>query len=361
MAKKYRYQPDYAVPPGATLRETLEAKGITQKELAVRTGLTEKHLSQIVQAAASITHGTALKLERALGIPARFWNNLERDYQESKMMIHERTRLEEDCEWVKQIPHRELANRGLIRDSRDRVVLLREVLSFFGVSSVEAWRNLWMQPDAVFRRSQKVPSRPGLVATWIRMGELLAEKSDCRPYSRQRFRSALRQVRSLTVQPARVFQPEIERLCAQAGVAVVFVREIPGAGISGATRWLSAEKAMVLLSLRYKRDDQLWFTFFHEAGHILLHGKKAVFLEGEGQTGRDEKEREADRFAADILIPPRDAAQVPYLNSKAAIVEFAESIGVSPGIVAGRWQHETQQYSRFQNLKRKLEWAPSGQ
>jgi Zn-dependent peptidase ImmA (M78 family) len=152
----------------------------------------------------------------------------------------------------------------------------------------------------------------------------------------------------------------MERLCAQAGVAVVFVREIPGSGISGATRWLSAEKAMVLLSLRYKRDDQLWFTFFHEVGHILLHGKKAVFLEGEGQSDKDEKEREADRFAADILIPPKDAAQLPYLGSKAAIVEFAKSVGVSPGIVAGRWQHETQQYSRFQDLKRKLEWAPSG-
>ena len=357
MVRKYRYAPDYAVPPGATLRETLEAKGISQKELAIRTGLTEKHVSQIIRGLASITHGSALKLERALGVPARFWNNLERDFAESKVMIEEAKRFEQDCQWLKTIPVSELVKREYVRSTRDKVAKLRQVLDFFGVSSVEAWHDLWLQPEAVYRRSRKFPSKPELAATWLRMGELAAQETDCRPYSEERFQNALGEIRKLTLEPPELFQPTMIRSCAEAGVAVAFVPEIRGAGISGATRWLSKDKAMILLSLLGKRNDRLWFTFFHEAGHIALHGKLDVFLEDDSQDEQDEKEAEADRFAADILIPPQDAGRLPSLRTREAIAQFAQSIGISPGIVVGRWQHETQQFHRFNDLKRRLCWA----
>ena len=88
-------------------------------------------------------------------------------------------------------------------------------------------------------------------------------------------------------------------LCAHAGVAVVFVQELPNTGISGSTQWLTPTKALVQLSLRYKTDDQLWFTFFHEAGHILAHGKRQVFLE------TDQKDREEERMGTAPLTGER--------------------------------------------------------
>ena len=78
MSAKYPYTPDYAVPPGTTLKETLDEKGISQAQLAVRTGLAEKTISQIVNGIAPISYETAGKLELVLGIPARFWNARER-------------------------------------------------------------------------------------------------------------------------------------------------------------------------------------------------------------------------------------------------------------------------------------------
>jgi hypothetical protein len=134
----------------------------------------------------------------------------------------------------------------------------------------------------------------------------------------------------------------MQACCAQAGVAVVFVPSLPKTGVSGATRWLSWSKALIQLSLRYKTNDHLWFTFFHEAGHILLHGRKELFLEG--LNGLDaEKEQEANAFAERELVPQQVFTSwlktTPRLT-KTAIVEFSNTVGIAPGIVVGQLQHK---------------------
>lgn len=98
MSSKYPYQPDYAVPPGATLKETLEAKTLSQADLALRTGLAEKTISQIINGIAPISYDTAAKLELVLGIPARFWNAREHSYREALVRIEEEERLAQDVD-----------------------------------------------------------------------------------------------------------------------------------------------------------------------------------------------------------------------------------------------------------------------
>ena len=93
-----------------------------------------------------------------------------------------------------------------------------------------------------------------------------AQRIHSAPYNSKKFHVTLRLIRSLTVEPPEVFQAEVVRLCAEAGVVVAFVPELPKIRVSGATRWLTPHKAMMQLNLRYKTDDQLWFTFFHEEG-----------------------------------------------------------------------------------------------
>jgi Zn-dependent peptidase ImmA (M78 family) len=134
------------------------------------------------------------------------------------------------------------------------------------------------------------------------------------------------------------------------------VPEIKNAPVSGATQWLTSEKAMIQLSLRYKTNDQFWFTFFHEAGHILFGGKKEAFIDLNHATG--EGEAEADRFAATHLIPPHRASELVGLKSTQAIQNFANSIGIAPGIVVGRLQHEKIiRYDQFNGLKMRYQWA----
>ncbi len=354
--RKYAFSPDYAVAPGATLAETLGAKGMTQSDLSLRTGLTEKTISQIINGAAPISYDTALKLEATLGVPARVWNNLERNYQEANAEIDRARTLEASLEWLKTISVKTLTSRRLISPTRDKVELLQNVLHFFGVSDVDAWHRVWTASGAAFRRSRTRDLKLGLAATWIRMGELAGESIDCRAYDANRFRRALTRIRGLSIQPPGIWQEEMVAECAAAGVAVAFIPAIPGAGVSGVTKWMSKDKALIQLSNLYKNDGAFWFTFFHEAGHVLLHGKKDIFLEGK-EPSEDQKEREADQFARNSLVPRDRARELQHLRGAEAIKSFAKSIGVADGIVVGRLQHDGLVYqSAYNSLKRNVEW-----
>jgi addiction module HigA family antidote len=354
-----QYFPDYITPPGETLLETLEALGMTQVELAERTGRPTKTISEIINAKTAITTETALQFEKVLGVPARFWINLERNYQEWQAREEERNALEPYLPWMDQFPVRDMARLGWIGLFEDPIRQLIELLRFFGIASPAHWEPLYAGGNIAYRQSAAFNADPGVVSVWLRKGEIDAQHMECAPYDAARFRAALGEIRTLTTSGPDVFVPAMQRLCTKAGVAVVFVHELPRLGTSGVTRWISSEKALIQLSLRYKTDDQLWFTFFHEAGHILLHGRKDIFLEG--GNGQGLKEEQASRFAADILIPPFAYRQFNLRTghiSAAEVIKFANEIGIAPGIVVGRLQHEKRlEISHLNGLKQHLTWA----
>lgn len=359
---KLQYVPDFAVPPGETLAELLNANGMTQVELARRMGRPLKTINEIVQGRAAITPATALQLEHVLGLPASFWNARERSFREALARLEEQTRLEQALDWVKQFPVQVMTKWGWIGPTAMRVELVRELLRFFGIASPAEWQVVWGQPEAAFRRSAIFRSEPASVSAWLRQGERLAQGVQCAAFNRGSFQQMLSKARALTTTTPDVFCAELPAAAAACGVAVVFVPELPKAPISGATRWLSPSKALIQLSLRYKTDDHLWFTFFHEASHILKHGKTAVFIEDCGQ-GHESEEREANALAADFLVPRepyRAFTRGKTRFSEAEIRAFARSIGVSPGVVVGRLQHDGKvPHSHFHDLKVRLSWGPS--
>lgn len=354
-----QYTPDYVSPPGETLEEILEEREISQAELADRMGRPKKTISEIINGKAAITPETALQLERVLGIKASFWNNRERDYREALARKEEQERLSKQVAWLDQIPVKDMIKRKWIQSYQDKVEQLREVLNFFGVASPEQWQEFWGGAYVDFRKSFAFQSDPGAVAAWLRRGEIEAAQIDCATYNASKFKETLQQVRALTIEPPEIFQFEVVRLCAAAGVAVVFVPQLPKTRTCGATRWLNPNKALIQLSLHYKTNDYLWFAFFHEAGHILLHGKRDVFLEVKGTQG--DKEQEADTFAANLLIPPPEWKRFlasGQQQSKAGIRQFASEIGIAPGIVVGRLQHDgVLPPSHCNDLKCPLEWV----
>lgn len=353
---RYSYEPDYAVPPGATLQETIEAQGIDQKELARRTGFTEKHVSHVINGKAPISADAAIRFERVTGVPASFWNNLESQYREQTARLEAREQLETDLSWLKGVPVKEMVRRGVIPELQDPRDTLDRVLHFFGVASVAAWRNGWSQPQFAFRKSQAVAQQDEAMAVWLRLGEREARELECRPYDAKRFRDNLQRIRALTVCDPGEFVPQMKEYCSEAGVALVFVREIKGAPVSGATKWLTPQKAMICLSLRGKYNDLLWFTFFHEAGHILKDKKGEVFVDLDGDD--NPRERAANQFAARLLIPAKYDAGLGALRSRAAVKAFAERIGIHPGIVVGRLQRDSiLPYSHLNDLKAKFQWS----
>ena len=335
-----QYTPDYLVTPGEVLSDYLDGLSMTQAELATRTGLTKKTINEIIKGKAPITPETALKLEHSLGRPAHFWNNLETQYQEDRSRLAEEKRLRSHLDWLKKVPVAHMIKLGWIAKTTDKISQIKEILRFFGVASPEQWKTVWLEYQVAYRQTQRFETCAESVSAWLRKGEIEAGKISCQPFDKNRFSEVLDNIRELTVKPPHMFQQGLVELCASAGVAVVFVPELPQTGVYGATRWLG-EKAIIQLSLRYKSNDNLWFTFFHEAGHIIKHGRKEIFIEGNGLD--DEKEEEANAFAKDRLIPPAEYKRFVSSwdgRSLGPIVSLASRIRIAPGIVIGRLQHD---------------------
>ena len=208
------------------------------------------------------------------------------------------------------------------------------------MASIDAWRQRYGQPLAVHLISKSYATQQGALASWLRRAEMQAASITCRPYKAKAFRVSLQEIRPLSCEAdPTVFVPQLQALAGAAGVAVVFVPAPPGCRVSGATSWLSSDRALIALCLRHRTNDHLWFTLFHEAGHILKHGKKATFVDG--LDGVDTvHEAEADRFAADQLIPPAAALKLQGLRSEQEVNAAATGLGIAPGIVVGRMQHE---------------------
>lgn len=351
------FQPDWVSPPGDTIADLLEEMGWSQVEFAQRCGYTTKHVSQLVNAKAAITEDTAIKLERVLGSTARFWMTREAQYRESVAREQEFDALKLDAEWLKQLPLSEMVKFGWVRRFRHKGQQVAECLKYYGVASVEAWNKRYAEPIAAFKASDKFEKDGAAVSAWLRQGERKAAEIPCAPFDRRAFRKALDELRALTNEPdPDKFIPDLVQTCARVGVAVVLAPTPKGCPVSGATRWLSPDKALLMLSLRHKTNDHLWFAFFHEAAHLLLHGKKMLFLEMKGLD--DAHEQEADQFARDWLIAPGMARQLSLVDKTyAAVGAFAEEIGVAPAIVVGRMQNEGYlPWNFLNNFKVRYRW-----
>ena len=356
---KNQYNPDFVTPPGETLLETLEVIGMSQVEFAERTGRPTKTINEIIRGKAAITPETALQFEKVLGVSASFWINREQNYQEWLAREQERSNFKQYLSWTEKFPVKEMAELGWIKKHDEPIDKLNELLRFFGIASPQQWEAVTNDLSVAFRRSAAYEAEPDIISAWLRKGEIEAQNIDCEPFDADAFRKALDEIKLLTNETPDIFVPGIVELCGKAGVAVVFIHELRKLRTSGATRWLNSNKALIQLSLLYKTDDHLWFTFFHEAGHILLHGKRDIFLEGGIET--NEKEEQANRFSADWLIPSNEYKNFhPRGNhfSKAEISEFAEKLGIAPGIVVGRLQHDGHiPMKNCNDLKRKIRWA----
>lgn len=356
------YLPDYAVHPGEYLEEVLEAREIKKREFAERVGLSVKAVSQIINGKALYSVEAALRFERVLGISASIWSGMAESYELFEARREEQNKLEAEqvTAWVRNFPIPDLKRLKLLPNTRKPAELAESLLCFLGVSSIEAWENYTDGRAAAYRQSSKFEISREAVEIWLTIAERAAAAVETDYFDKKHFSEALTEIRTFThLSPGEFFPRMVARLAA-AGVALVVVPELKGSRICGATRWLTPTRAMIALSLRYKTNDQFWFTFYHEAAHILLHGKK-IFIDQSESDDRKE-EQEADEFAANLLIPRTEYREFVSGGSfyEKDIRRFAKNTGIHPGVVVGRLQHEGLIDYKFHNaLKDKFDFVYS--
>lgn len=372
MSPDLGFVPDYAESPGDYLSLLLEQLGMSQADLAARTGLSTKHVNQIIKRRATLSPETATQLEFVTGVPAESWAGLDARYQAHLARGRASERFNESLDWLDRFDLSELARRNVIPDAARSGATVEALLRFFGISDPDGWSRVWKPSLTSFRRSPSFTPDATATTVWLRAGQRAAANVEARPFSQRRLTDSIPAVRSLTREdPAKALE-KISSVLAESGVALVLVAEFDGCRASGATWWASSSKAVVMLSNRGKREDRLWFSLFHELGHVLLHAKRDTFIDESRTDGeappwaepapmsvliddgsRDSAlEQEADDFASESLMPGTDPVRIGGLRTAAEVEQLAAEIGVSEGVVAGRYQFLTGDYRKFNGLRR---------
>lgn len=349
------YNPDYPIPPGWVLEEHLEAKGWSQNTFAEKCGRSTKLISQIVSGHAPIEPQTAIEFERVLGMDASIWMNLETSYRLFLTKQEIDKHLERDLAWANKFPLNDLFNLGIVTKKKADKNVVEQLLRFLGIGSSEVW---YANQDNLasklhFRKHNTTELSLESLSVWLRMGELAAEQQECQPYNKSRFIQNLSKIRELCRLDPQDFYPRMRDFCNDAGVAMVVLPQLHSLPLSGIARWLRPDKALITLSLRFKTNDHFWFSFFHEAAHILLHSKKCMFVDTMNHESSSDDETEANLWSANMLIPEKEYQTIKnsVLNT-ANITEFSRKLNLHEGIIVGRLQHDHLiPWSRFNHMK----------
>ncbi len=333
------YRPERVSPPGNTIRDILDDIDMSQAELARRMGRPPNKINQIIKGKKAITADTALELESVLGLPASFWMNREQNYQLALSQQNQLKEQEDACEVAKEFPCAEMARHGWIEKKSTWLEKYQELLLFFASAKLESL-NSAVELAPSFRKGGRKAASQKALAAWLRKGVLEAQQIETAEFSREQTTENLEDFRQLTLKGAEALSVDLPKVASSQGIAVVFVPHLTGTYVGGAAYW-HGDTPIVQLSYRWKRHDVLWFNFFHELGHILLHSRHETFLD-DFSKDQDHHETEANDFAANTLIPP-DAWRKYCASGSftaATVRSLAQSVGISESIVVGRLHRE---------------------
>lgn len=354
------FDPDWMSAPGGTIIDILEQRDLSSDAFAKLLGYSLERTEKLLSGKAAITKDVANLLARTIGGSEHFWMSREEQYRGRVARLQSAGDGAAAKAWLNELPLKDMVKFGWLPAHTDVAKNADTCLRFFDVADVVEWRSRYSNvlSAVAFRTSPKMESEPGAVLSWLRYGEIQSEEITCKPWNAGGFERELITIRRLTrKKDPRIFIPELRQLCAEHGVALVVARAPSGCHASGATRFVNPQKAMLLLSFRYLSDDQFWFTFFHEAGHLLLHSHTALFLE-DGSDVTIKEEHEANLYAQNILVPPETRSELAELPpTQRDIMKFAIKIGISRGIIVGQLQHIKKiQPSQLNWMKHRFKW-----
>ena len=282
-----------ATPPGATIKEQLVDRDMSQKEFAIRMDMSEKHISRLINGEVQLTPETAVKLELVLGIPAKFWNNLECIYRENLIKVKLENSMESDELLAKQFPYNEMAQLGWVPEAKNSKEKVTQLRKYFEVVELSLLKNQQLTQIACSRLSITKKSDFALLA-WTQKSKLEARSISTSPINIGGLINVIPDIRNMAVLEPQEFCPKLKSILSDYGIALVFLPQLKGSFLRGAS-FLYGKKIVLGLTTVDKASDEFWFNLFHELAHIIL----GHIDQSTGISIDDEKK--ADAWAIDAL------------------------------------------------------------
>ncbi len=291
--------------PGETLAEKLQKTGMGVKEFATRVSKPEKTVIAVLKGKSSITPDMAVAFEMVTKIPADMWLRQQKNYDEFIARKKREKSLKEGLSWAKKFPYDEISGLGWfagINDTRGESKNMVDTLcAFFAVSSPKGWEDFYLNQRlrVAFSITLAEACNPYALSAWLRQGEIQAgEISTGIKYTAKLLRGILNQISEIRTRCAANRDELLISLLGSVGVKLIFTETLSSAPVKGCARYIYGVPCIQLAN-KFESEADFWNTLFHEIGHILLHGKKDIFMENVNYGDKDpEKEKEADEFAS---------------------------------------------------------------
>lgn len=357
------FEPNWASPPGDTISRLAAAENVPIYDLAERIGLEEDIFAGVMEGRVQICSEIADALSAELGASRQFWSERYNQFLADKTRITNSTPTQSLSTWGKSFPARALRELGWLPKGSRGERLSEDILSFFGCDSIDSWNERYSAGigQVAFRASFAFDADELATLSWLRIGEIQSEDLALAKYAAPEFKAVVPELKRLCAyKRPEVFFPKLQQACAEFGVGLVSSKAPQGCRASGAT-WINTNgNPIIQVSFRYLSEDHFWFTFFHEAAHVVLHGTDHISVDGGDPSplGVSTCEDEADAFAQDVLVPEnlRDE-MLNAIPTRSHAREIARKAGVTPGIVVGQLQKAgALQPSQFNELKRRYKW-----
>jgi HTH-type transcriptional regulator/antitoxin HigA len=350
--------PDWAIDPGTVLSRVLEERGLRQSDLAERTGLSAKHINQVVKNKVPISGDVAMTFERALGTPAAFWLRVTADHEAHESARRANQSLAKFADWARSFDRTTLLENDIIKSGDPVETVAEKLLRFFGVASPAAYEDTYVRPRVSFRRAQQFEVAGPNTALWLRLVELKAQPDKAKDLNIPALKRAASLLPRMSALPVVDGFAAARDSLAEAGVSLVFVPEIPGTRICAATWWFGSDRPVIGITGRHKGVDTLWFNLMHEIGHILLHPRRSSYLDLDGDMkASDGAEEEANKFAQMSLVPREQLPRLMSATTPQDLALLASELNVGLPVVAGQYAfhaHDPNAYKAVGKIRSKI-------
>ncbi len=348
-------------PPGEFIQAELEARDWKQVDLAEIMGVSNKVVSQLVQNKIRVTTKRAQQLATAFNSKPEEWLKIQMLYDLAKSKLPPDERSKRKSRLWQLAPITQMIKRGWLVETENIDFLEGQFKQFYKKNDLTSDIKLDFAPRKSTDDTGLTKEQQAWFQRALNLAEAMQIKTAYSP-SKSSWSNFYKEIAKLFTEPEEI--RHIPKVLMKYGIRLIIVEHLPSSKIDGICFWLNRKSPAIALSLRYNRIDWFWFTLCHELAHVHygdgIDSKVSLDVElvGSGAQPTKDKgkeERRADEFAANFLVN-QDLLKNFYTRkartiSNADIANFADRVGVHPGIIAGQLQHKGKiAYSQGRNM-----------
>jgi HTH-type transcriptional regulator/antitoxin HigA len=335
--------------PGFYIKEELDERGWSQRDLAFILGVPEQAVNMIISGKRGISPDMARSLGDAFDVHPDLFANLQKD--------HDMAQARQPKPGVSLLgkmhvnyPVREMVNRGWLVNAEAEMIN-QQLARFFEVQNTA--QIPYMAHAAKKRSPYEEREIPQAQLAWLFRVKQIAKSISVPKYSEDRLREAVETMRGLTVAPEQT--RNVPRLLSECGVRFIIVEKLPNSKIDGVCFWLNEHSPVIGMSIQRDTIDNFWFVLRHELEHVLRkHGRKVEMIDGDLQKSNDdaletEEEKVANVAARDFCVVTAKfesfmIRKKPFYYER-DVIAYSRIINRHPGIVVGQMQRYLDNYS----------------